>query len=350
MKRLTARELAQLVGGHLVGCSEAVVEGISSLEEAGAEHASFLGNHRYRPRVVPSKAAVVLVPRDFDEEPPSGRAWVVCDHVSSAFSKLVEFFAPPPVEYPPGPHPSAVVHETAKIADSAHIGPLAVVGAYAVIGPESAICAGVFIGQEARVGTGCLIYPNVTVRERCLLGDRVIIHSGTAIGSDGFGFVPGRESHTKIPQYGIVQIDDDVEIGAQVAVDRARFGRTWIKRGAKIDNLVQIAHNVVIGENCFIIAQAGIAGSSVLGRGAIAAGQAGVAGHLTIGEGAILMGQAGVTNDVPAGAKVVGMPAVDRRQFAKNQLAVHRAVKLQEQVAALRAEVAELKRELRGRG
>jgi len=173
----------------------------------------------------------------------------------------------------------------------------------------------------------------------------VIIHSGTVIGSDGFGYIPGVSGHTKIPQVGIVQIDDDVEIGAQVAVDRARFGKTWIKQGAKIDNLVQIAHNVVIGEYSFIIAQVGISGSTHLGRGVIAAGQAGLAGHLKIGDGATLMAKAGVAKDIPAGATVIGIPAVPRKEFARNLFAVGGIGKLKAKVKMLQKEVAELKGE-----
>jgi UDP-3-O-[3-hydroxymyristoyl] glucosamine N-acyltransferase len=346
MKTSTAAEIAALVQGRLVGDGGVTVHSVASLQEASPGHISFLGNALYRDQVLPSKAGIVFLPENFEEPPPAGRAWILCGNPSDAFSTMVEFFAPPPLEYPPMRHPTAYIHETAVIAPSAYIGPNAVVEAKAVIGEHSVVGAGSFIGQETVLGEHCLIYPNVTIRERCLLGNLVIIHSGTTIGSDGFGFIPGPNGHKKIPQVGIVQIDDDVEIGSQVAVDRARFGRTWIKRGAKIDNLVQIAHNVVIGEFCFIVAQVGISGSTALGRGVIAAGQAGIAGHLHIGDGAVLLGRAGVTKDIEAGANVMGMPAVDKRVFARSQLAVQQLPKLRQTVKQLQQELAALKKQL----
>jgi len=343
MKQLTAEQVAGVAGGELRGAPEVRVSGVESLAAASPQDVSFLGNPRYASQVMPSAASVVLVGPDFAEPPPSGRAWVVCENPSEAFTRVVMAFAPPPVSFPPGVHGSAVVAAGAVIAAGAAIGPHAVVEAGARIGENSVIGAGSYIGHETVIGADCLIYPNVTVRERCRLGDRVIIHSGSVIGSDGFGYIPGENEHRKIPQVGIVQIDDDVEIGAQVAVDRARFGKTWIKRGAKIDNLVQIAHNVVIGELCFIVAQVGIAGSTALGRGVIAAGQAGVAGHLTIGDGATLMAQAGVSKDIPAGANVVGSPAIDRKEFARNLFAVNRIGELSRKVRELEARLAELR-------
>jgi UDP-3-O-[3-hydroxymyristoyl] glucosamine N-acyltransferase len=230
------------------------------------------------------------------------------------------------------------------VPDTAHIGPHAVIEAGVRIGERSVIGAGCYIGEHSGIGADCLIYPNVTIRERCRIGSRVIIHPGAVIGSDGFGYESGPAGHTKIPQVGIVQIDDDVEIGAQAAIDRARFGRTWIKQGTKIDNLVQIAHNVVISEHCFVIAQVGISGSTSVGQGTILAGQAGIAGHLNIGNRAIVMAQSGVSKDLADGAIVFGSPAMDRRQFARTQShlksldrAMKRLHELEEDVARLRA-------------
>jgi UDP-3-O-[3-hydroxymyristoyl] glucosamine N-acyltransferase len=344
-KSLTATEIANLVAGRLVGQTSVAVSGVESLSQASEADVSFLGNTRYTDQVLPSQAAVVLVPEDFDLAPPAGRAWVVCPDASDAFTKLVEHFAPPPPPAPVGIHPSAVVGAGATVADSAGIGANAVIEDGAVIGSRSVVGAGCYVGHGVCIGEDCLLHPNVTVRERCRLGHRVIIHSGTVIGSDGFGYIPGADGHTKIPQVGIVQIDDDVEIGAQVAIDRARFGKTWVKQGAKIDNLVQIAHNVVIGEHSFIIAQVGISGSTELGRGVIAAGQVGLAGHLRIGDGVTLMAKAGVAKDIPAGQTVIGSPAVPRKEFARNLFAVNSIGKLKASVKKLQQEVAELKGE-----
>jgi len=342
----TSQELAALTGGRLTGARDVDVTGVASLDEAGPTQASFLGNERYRSQVVQSRAGLVFVPEDFDEAPPPGRAWIVCKDPSAAFSQAVMLFAPPPPDFPPGRHASAAVHETATVPASVHVGACAVIERDAVVGENTVIGAGCYVGQETRIGDSCLIYPNVTIRERCLLGARVVIHSGTVIGSDGFGFIPGPTGHVKIPQVGIVQIDDDVEIGAQVGVDRARFGKTWIKRGVKIDNLVQIAHNVVIGEHCFIVAQVGVSGSVTIGNGVILAGQVGVAGHITVGDGAILMAQSGVAKDVPPGARLIGSPAVDRREFVKGHTAVKRVGRLHEAVKSLQQEVAELRARL----
>ncbi len=342
----TAAELAALVGGRLEGPADIQIRGAASLDEATPECASFLGHAKYLEQARNSRAGVMLVPPDYADAARPGTALIRCPDPSAAFTKIVEKFTPPPEQYPAGIHPSAVVHPGAKIADSAHVGALAVVGDGVRVGERSVIGAGCFVGTGTVIGADCLIYPNVSIRERILIGDRVIIHCGTVVGSDGYGYMPGPDGHRKIPQVGIVQIDDDVEIGALTAIDRARFGRTHIGRGTKVDNLVQIAHNVEIGEHCLIIGQAGISGSTHLGRNVIVAGQTGLAGHLKIGDGAICMAASGVTKDLPPGAKVVGFPAVDRKEFAHSLGAPKRLAKLQEKVRELEKLVAEL----RGRG
>ncbi len=318
----SAEEIAALVGGRLVGKCERALHGVASLAEATESDVAFLGNDKYREQVLPSRAGVVLVPEDFTAEPPLGRAWIVCAAPSDAFSAVVMVFTPPPVKYAPGIHPRAVVEEGAVVASSAHIGAGAVISAGATIGERTVILPNVYVGPETVIGEDCLLYPNVVVRERCILGNRVILHAGVVIGGDGFGYKSGPAGHEKIPQVGIVQLDDDVEIGANSTVDRARFGRTWIQAGTKIDNLVQVAHNVEIGRGCLLVAQCGVAGSTHLGNGVILAGQAGVVGHLRLGDGTIVMAQAGITKDTPAGAVLMGSPAVDRRAFAKERMLI----------------------------
>ena len=346
----TSAWVAEWVGGRLVGPGDVVVTDVGGLDDAGPGAVSFLGNPRYRDRVLPSKAAVVLVPEAFTEAPPAGRAWVVCADPSAAFTKVVTAFAPPPPTYAVGIHERAVVSATATVAASAHVGPCAVVEAGAVIGERCVIGAGCYVGHEARLGDDCFLYPHVTLRERCRLGRRVILHSGVVIGADGFGYDSGPTGHTKIPQVGIVQIDDDVEIGALAAVDRARFGRTWIQRGTKIDNLVQVAHNVVIGPHCIVVSQAGIAGSTHLGQGVILAAQAGLVGHIHIGDGAVVMAQAGVSKDVPPKGAVFGSPAVDRHDYAREQMMIKRLPRLLQNLKDLEAQVRELQQRLEDEG
>lgn len=339
----TSRELAELVGARLVGTEDVVVTGVASLAEATSSDVSFFANPRYADQVLPSCAGVVLVSEDFKEPPPSGRAWLVCAEPSDAFSEVISVFAPPPIEHAPGVHPSAVIDETVTVPESVHVGANAVIGRAVDLGEGTIVGAGVYLGESVRIGAHCHIHPNVTIRERCVLGNRVIVHSGAVIGSDGFGYVQRPEGHVKVEQVGIVQLDDDVEIGALVAIDRARFGKTHVKRGAKIDNLVQIAHNVVIGDDSFIIAQVGISGSTRVGRGAVLAGQVGVAGHLQIGDGAVVMAQSGVSRDIPAGAMFFGSPAVERKQYAKTQMAINRLGGLRETVKQMERDVAALK-------
>ena len=342
----TCEEIAALVHGRLCGSCPQGLSGVASLKEAMPSDVAFLGNDKYREQVLPSRAGVVLVPDNYDVPPPAGRAWITCADPSQAFSTLVTLFTPPPVNFAPGIHPSAVVAADAVVAASAHVGPCAVIGAKAQIGEHCVIGAGCVIGQETSIGEQTLLYANVVIRERCSIGKRVILHPGVVIGADGFGYNSTQQGHEKVPQVGIVQIDDDVEIGANSCVDRARFGRTWIQQGTKIDNLVQIGHNVQVGAGCLIVAQVGISGSSTLGRGVILAGQAGMAGHLTLGDGAIVMAQAGVSKDLAPGAVVFGTPAMDRREFAKQNMYIGRLDKTAASIKELTRELGELKAKL----
>jgi UDP-3-O-[3-hydroxymyristoyl] glucosamine N-acyltransferase len=334
MKEFSATQVAALVNGTIDGDESCRISGVAALAEAESHHLSFLGNSQYTPQVLPSKAGVVIVESDFNELPPKNRCWVVVENASAAFSTVVSEFAPPAFSPSPGIHRGAVVDPGVVVPDDVHIGPNAVIEAGVIIGAGAVIGAGCYVGWQVNIGAGCRLHPNAVVLERCVLGDRVIIHSGTVIGSDGYGFIPGTV-HQKIPQVGIVQIDDDVEIGSNVSVDRARFGRTWIKAGAKIDNLVHLAHNVVIGERCFIVAQVGLSGSVVVGDDAILAGQAGVVGHVTIGDRAVVMGGAAVWDDVEPGTKVVGDPAAPRMEYLRQLALIKRLPDLLKRLDAL---------------
>ncbi|OGV34448.1 MAG: UDP-3-O-(3-hydroxymyristoyl)glucosamine N-acyltransferase [Lentisphaerae bacterium GWF2_45_14] len=314
-KVVTAQEIATLVKGELKGNADISICGINSLIDASEGHVSFLGNKKYKSQVEQSKASVFIVGRDFDSPLREGKGYIFCDRPELAFSHAIMIFAPEPVKFKPGVHPAAVVHETALVSESAYIGPCAVIDANAVIGKNTVINAGCYIGESSKVGDDCLIYANVSVRERCIIGNKVIIHSGTTVGSDGYGFVPGPQGIIKLPQVGIVQIDDDVEIGANCAIDRARFGKTWLKHGVKLDNLVHVAHNVTVGEFSLLIGQCGIAGSTEIGRGVIIAAQAGINGHIKIGDGSKVAGTSGVVKSLSPGSEVVGTPAETPREF-----------------------------------
>ncbi|PYJ54796.1 MAG: UDP-3-O-(3-hydroxymyristoyl)glucosamine N-acyltransferase [Verrucomicrobia bacterium] len=295
----TLQEVATTSGGELIGDPSLQITGAASLVEATAGEISFFGNRKYIGLLRKTRASAVFVPTDFAES--IGAAQIRVANPTKAFEQVVLKFAPKPITFPPGIHPSAVVDPSARLGERVSVQPHAVIEAGTTIGDDTIIGAGSYIGHEIVMGSACLIYPLVTIRERSCIGSRVIIHSGSVIGADGFGFemIDGRQQ--KIQQLGIVQIDDDVEIGANTTVDRARFGRTWIQQGVKIDNLVQIAHNVVIGKNSVIVAQTGISGSTRVGERVTIAGQVGIVGHVEIADGSIIAAQSGVSKSVPGG-------------------------------------------------
>jgi len=296
---LTLEEIARLCGGQLEGDPATKITGAASLAEATVHEISFFNNPRYLPQLRKTRAAAVIAPPDFSEQ--IGAAIIRVHNPAKAFEQIVIRFAPPPIKFVPGIHPTAVIHPGAKLGDGISIQPLVVIEAGARIGTGAVIGAGSYIGHEVLIGDGCMIYPRVVIRERCRLGARVIVHSGAVIGADGFGFEMTAHGQEKVPQIGIVQIDDDVEVGANTTIDRARFGRTWIQAGAKIDNLVQVAHNVVIGKDTVIAAQTGIAGSVRIGRRVMIGGQAGIIGHIEIADGTMIGAQTGVSKNLNGG-------------------------------------------------
>ena len=296
-------ELAARVGGEVVGDGELRLEGVAALEDATPAQVSFLSNRKYRRAFEASRAGAVVV--EPEEQVPAGRTVLRVRNAYLAFAKLTTLFHPPR-EALPEVAPGAVVHPSARVHPSAQIMPLASVGPGAQVGARAILHPGVQIGEGARVGDDCLLYPNVVVREQCVLGARVIVQAGAVVGSDGFGFAFDPEGdgrgprHYTVPQIGIVVVEDDVEIGANTCVDRATLGVTRIGRGTKIDNLVQIAHNVEVGPLSLLVSQVGISGSTKLGMGVVVAGQAGIVGHLTIGDGARIAAQSGVGSDLGA--------------------------------------------------
>ena len=329
----TLKELAVLSGGELHADNpDLKITGAASLSEAVPGEVTFYADPRYLARLRNTQASAIFVPVNFSEQ--TSAAQIHVSNPSKAFEQIVLKLAPKPIAFAPGIHPTAVIDPTAKIASNASIQPHAVIAAGARVGDKSVIGAGSYVGQESIIGQSCVIYPNVTIRERTKIGARVIIHSGAVIGADGFGFEMVDGQYQKIPQIGIVQIDDDVEIGANTTIDRARFGRTWIQEGVKIDNLVQIAHNVILGKNSIIAAQTGISGSTRVGENVKMAGQVGVIGHLTIENDTIVAAQSGISKDLPGGAWF-GSPAVPLKD-AKRQIAlIHRLGKLFDRLKAI---------------
>ncbi len=337
----TVADIAAQLGIEFEGDGDAVITGVAGLREAVPGDVSFLAQTGYAHLVEATRASAVVVDGSYAES-FDGVLFRAAD-VNVAFQQIVALFSHVPVERPEGIHPTAVVAPDATLGDGVRIGACAVVESGAVVGADTCIWPGAFIGHGVRMGTECIIYPQVTLREFCELGDRVILHPGVVIGSDGFGYEADQAGkRTKVGQLGIVSIGNDVEIGCNSAVDRARFGRTRIGNGAKIDNLVHVAHNVVVGDDVVLIAQVGIAGSTTVGDKVIMGGQAGAAGHLSIGEGAIITARCGVIKDVGPGERMGGFPAIPQAKFARGQVNLQRIPQLKDRIAALEQRLSDL--------
>jgi UDP-3-O-[3-hydroxymyristoyl] glucosamine N-acyltransferase len=320
----SVNELAALVGGRIEegADGDAAIRSVASTLDAMEGDITFFGNAKYLSELENSAATAALVPLDFDRAIPPIRIFV--ENPTLEFSKLVERFSPPPRTPPAGVAPSAVVESDVVLGDNVAIGHNAVIESGAKVGNNTVIGAGTFVGADSIIGENCHFYPNVTIRERTVIGNRVIIQPAAVIGGDGYGFQFSEGRHVKIPQRGIVQIDDDVEIGSGTTIDRARFGRTWIKEGTKIDNLVHIAHNVVIGKHCLLVAMVGIAGSTKLEDYVTVGGHVGMAGHLKLGKGCMVAGYSGVIKNVPPKSVVIGYPARDAKEFWEGQAQLRR--------------------------
>ncbi|MFH1059475.1 MAG: UDP-3-O-(3-hydroxymyristoyl)glucosamine N-acyltransferase [Pseudomonadota bacterium] len=329
---LTLGELAALLGGRLEGPTERKVSGIKGIEEAGPADLAFLANPKYARFLATCRAGVVLVKPD--QATPPELAVIRLDDPYLAFAKVLTFATRrPPRDL--GVHPQAVVEASAKLGAQVSIHALAYVGEGAVIGDRAEVHPQAYVGPGAVIGADTVLHPGVKVYHGCRIGARCIIHGGTIIGADGYGFVPEGDRHFKIPQVGIVQIDDDVELGALNTVDRAATGRTWIKAGVKTDDHVHVAHNCVVGVNTLLVAQVGISGSTKVGDNVIIAGQAGVGGHLNIGDRAIIGPQSGVAKDVEAGAVVSGTTVMPHQLWLRTRLLIQRLPDLFQRVAKL---------------
>ncbi len=345
-RKATLAELAALVGGEVQGDDQLEVTGISSLEEATENEITFLVELKHLRRLEKTKAAAAIVPSTLPSFP---RPVIRTPNPYLAYAKVQALFAQQP-SIAKGIDSRAVIGAGAKIGKEVSISPFATIGDRAQIEDRVTLYPGVYIGEEARVGEGSILYPNVVVLDRCSIGRRAIIHPGTIIGSDGFGFARDGARSVKIPQVGIVQIDDDVEIGANCTIDRASMGKTWIKRGVKTDNLVHIGHNVVIGEDTILVAQVGIAGSTVVGNRVVLGGQVGVVPHITIGDGVMVGSQSGVAQDVNPGQVVSGSPAFAHREWLRAQALYSKLPEMKRTLTALGKRVQTLEEQIAKKG
>ena len=304
--QMTLREVADFLDGEVLGDEKIVIKGVSGIEEAEQGQITFLSNPRYNHLISQTRASAIITSR---ENKFIFKPLIRVDNPSLAFARVVDKFHPRKSVLPSGIHPTAIIAKSARLGLNVSLGAYTVVDENVIIGENTIIYPGCYIGRDTRIGNDTLIYANVSIREATTLGNRVVVDCGTVIGSDGFGFITQEGRHQRITQIGRVVIEDDVEIGANVTIDRARFDKTIIGKGTKIDNLVQIAHNVVIGQNCMIVAQVGISGSTTIGNNVTLAGQAGLIGHISIGDHATVAAQAGVSKSVPANTVVWGYPA-----------------------------------------
>lgn len=340
--QLPVSEIARLVGGEIVGRGDPIIRGVAAFEEAGPDQITFVASAAYRKRIAETGAGAVIVAPDAAEPE---KVLVRVRNPSLALAKVVSLFHPVH-RMAPGMSQDVYVGEHFKCGRDVSVSPGVFIGDRVSIGDRVVLHPGVTVATEAVLGDDVVVYPNVSILERCLVGSRVTIHAGSVIGSDGFGYAFDGGRYHKIPQTGIVKIDDDVEIGACNTIDRATFGATWIKRGVKTDNLVHIAHNVVVGEDTVLVAQVGIAGSVTIGDHAVLAGQAGITGHITIGNGATVGPQCGVARSVADGEVVSGSPEMPHRLWLKVSSIIRRLPEMKRKIRDLEKRVADLEKAL----
>jgi UDP-3-O-[3-hydroxymyristoyl] glucosamine N-acyltransferase len=335
----TAHQIAEIVQGQVLGDGSTQLTGFAPAGNAKSGDLTFAENDIYFTRAEQSAAAAILVDGNYTS---NHKVLIRVSNARVAFAKILPLFFPEP-QFACGIHPTACVAGSAQVDPSAHVGPHCIVADNVRIGARSVLVGGNYVGPGSQIGEDTQIFANVTIYPRTQIGQRVRIHAGTVIGSDGFGYVLDAGSHRKVPQIGHVIIHDDVEIGANVAIDRGALGPTVIGKGTKIDNLVQIAHNVITGENCLVVAQAGVAGSTKLGHYVTLAGQVGLAGHLKIGNRVVVAAQSGVMHDIAEGEKWFGSPAQPDRQMKRQLLSLQQLPELLKRVSDLEKQLAELK-------
>ena len=333
--------LAAQTDGTATGHTKKRIRGVATFETANADEITFAADRKRLKQIDGCRAGAIIVPIGFEAP---GKNLIRAGNPKLAFAQIVSIFHPTPAP-PPGIDERSLIGDNVNIGKGVYVGAFATIGDGVTIGSNTVINNGVFIGNDVVLGNHSIVHPNVTIMNGCRIGSRVIIHPGTVIGSDGYGFVPDGGRHFKLPQTGIVCIDDDVEIGACNTIDRATFGQTWIQRGVKTDNLVHIAHNVVIGEDSIIVAQAGIAGSTTIGHHATIAGQAAISDHLTIGNHVIVGPKTGVGKSIADGEVVsASNPSMPHRKWLRVQRIIPDLPELKKKISMLEKTVAELRK------
>lgn len=342
----TAKQIADYLHGSIEGNENATVHTFAKIEEATEGSLTFLANPAYEHFIYTTKASIVLTNKDFTPKETVHATLVKVENAYESIASLLTLYEQSKPKKK-GISSLASIASTATIGKDCYIEPFVVIGDNAIIGDNTTIMAHTTIGDSAKVGSDCLLYPNVTVYHNCVIGNRAILHAGVVIGADGFGFAPTPEGYEKIPQIGIVTIEDDVEIGANTCVDRSTMGTTLIKKGVKLDNMVQIAHNVVVGENTVMSAQVGVAGSTKIGQWCMFGGQVGIAGHASVADHTQSGAQAGIAgNIIKPGRTVIGSPAIDARKFAKSNAVFRNLPEMRNDVEKLKLEIEELKKQL----
>lgn len=340
----TAEQIASVIGGKIEGDKDAKVRTFAKIEEGVEGAISFLSNPKYTHYIYDTKSSVVIVNEDVELEGTVAPTLIRVKNAYESIAQLLQIYeASKPKKS--GVSPQAYISPTAKLGKDCYVGPFACIGEGTVIGDGCQIYPHAVVGDNVKMGNNCILYPNTTVYQGCKIGNNVTLHAGSVIGADGFGFAPNADGYDKIPQIGIVTIEDNVEIGANTCVDRSTMGSTVIRKGVKLDNLVQIAHNVEIGENTVMSAQVGIAGSTKVGSWCMFGGQVGIAGHITIGDKTFLGAQSGVPGSLKGGEELIGTPPMNPRNYFKSQAIFRRLPDMYKELEALKKTIEELKSE-----
>lgn len=342
----TAKQIAQYIGGEIEGDENATVHTFAKIEEGTSGAISFLSNPKYTHYIYDTQSSIVLIDEDLKLDKPVQTTLIRVKSAYDSVAKLLQLYESAKPRKT-GIHPMAHIAKTAKIGENAYIGAFAYIGENVVIGDNTQIFPHAVVMENVSVGSECVIYPHATVYHDCRIGNRVILHAGCVIGADGFGFAPSEEGYDKIPQIGTVNIEDDVEVGANTCIDRSTMGSTYIRRGVKLDNLVQIAHNTDIGEHTVMSAQVGVAGSAKVGRWCMFGGQVGIAGHITIGDKVFLGAQSGVPGSIKDNQQLIGTPPMKERAYFRSQAIFRRLPELYNEINTLREEVERLKKNVK---